>query len=504
MLVLLNLKQILFRVRTELNGGAWCPHTAATAEPEEWLQIDLHSVHVISSVGTQGRFGNGQGVEYSEAYMLEYWRPRLSKWIRYRTDNGEEVLNGNINTYLESKTKLNPSIWASKIRFLPYSFHKRTVCMRVELYGCRWIDGIVSYSMSQGDKRGPNWEFYDTAYDGYWDGGKLKNGLGLLTDGRIGPNDFKESFYDQSQGWIGWKNDSHINNYVEVTFEFDKIREFTAIHIFCNNQFTKEVQVFSKAYVLFSIGGKLHKGEPITFDYIEDHIFEAPRNVSIKLHHRVGKFVTLRLVFAARWILISEIKFDSDIVKGNFTEEKEILDDELLQKDETMTSNIINNKQQVTAVGSSADMGQYLGVVAGLLSVLAVLVIFVVAFIVIQQRRLKNSTSQTQPQSNSEKTALYSEPTLGRLPLNSSYLDVRDPEYAVPLQSNQIRSTPPSLHDVFPKPPPIPPAPESYYATTEICNSRFVPPTPPLSTPPLARLNRQPRYVTNAKTYIGP
>lgn len=33
--------------------------------------------------------------------------------------------------------------------------------MRVELYGCRWTDGIVSYTMPQGDKRGSNWEFYD-------------------------------------------------------------------------------------------------------------------------------------------------------------------------------------------------------------------------------------------------------------------------------------------------------------------------------------------------------
>lgn len=46
---------------------------------------------MITATGTQGRFGNGQGVEYAEAYMLEYWRPRLNKWIRYRNNLGEEV-----------------------------------------------------------------------------------------------------------------------------------------------------------------------------------------------------------------------------------------------------------------------------------------------------------------------------------------------------------------------------------------------------------------------------
>lgn len=491
------------RVRTEINGGAWCPQTSATAEPEEWLQVDLHTVHVISSVGTQGRFGNGQGVEFTEAYMLEYWRPRLSKWIRYRTVNGDEVLNGNINTYLESKTQLEPPIWATKIRFLPYSYHKRTVCMRVELYGCRWSDGIVSYSMPQGDKRSPNWEFYDSAYDGYWDGGKLKDGLGLLTDGHIGPDDFKQTFYDNSQGWVGWRNDTRDQRFVEISFEFDKVRDFTAVNIFANNQFTKDVEVFAKAEVMFSIGGRRYKGEPITFDYIEDHIFESPRNVSIKLHHRIGRFVTLRLYFASRWILLSEITFDSDAVKGNFTEEEEYPQGNVIQMSPSHPPEI-NRKQQVTAVDSPNDMGQYLGIVAGLLSVLALLVISVVVFILIQQRRHKHSTGQTQVQNNSEKAALYCEPNVGRLNISPSYADVRDPEYAVPLQS-QSRPPAPNLQNIFPKPPPIPPAPERYYAATEICNSRFVPPSPPLSTPPLARLNRQPRYVsTNVNTYVGP
>ena len=63
--------------------------------------------------------------------------------------------------------------------------------------------------------------------------------------------------------------------------------------------------------ILFSIGGKYYPGEPITYTYMEDNIFETPHNISVKLHHRVGKFVKLRLHFAARWIMISEVNFDS-------------------------------------------------------------------------------------------------------------------------------------------------------------------------------------------------
>ncbi|XP_030749295.1 discoidin domain-containing receptor tyrosine kinase B-like [Sitophilus oryzae] len=310
------------RVRTDKNGGAWCPQRQATAEPEEWIQIDLKTVHVITATETQGRFGNGQGIEYAEAYMLEYYRPRLQKWIRYHNFKGEEVIQGNINPYLEAKRQLDPPLWASKIRFYPYSFHKRTVCMRVELYGCRWTDGLVSYTMPQGDKRGANWEFYDFGYDGFWDGNELKHGLGQLTDGKFGHDDFKTDLYE-GQTWVGWKNDTR-HKPVELKFEFDKVREFSAVHIYCNNQFTKDVQVFSSAKVLFSIGGKrFNRGEPITFEYMEDKIFEDARNITIKLHHRVGKYVKLQLFFASKWIMVSEVSFESVVSHGNFTPEPE-------------------------------------------------------------------------------------------------------------------------------------------------------------------------------------
>lgn len=115
--------------------------------------------------------------------------------------------------------------------------------MRVEVYGCPWNDGLVYYSMPQGDKRG-NWEFYDAAYDGYWDH-ELRHGLGQLTDGRVGPDNFKLSHYDSTkeQGWVGWRNDTRDRQPLEIKFEFDHVREFSAVHIFCNNQYTKDVQV---------------------------------------------------------------------------------------------------------------------------------------------------------------------------------------------------------------------------------------------------------------------
>lgn len=79
------------RIRTESHGGAWCPKQEATSDPKEWLEINLHQVYVITAVETQGRFGNGQGQEYTEAYQIEYWRPKLGNWKRYRNVKGQDV-----------------------------------------------------------------------------------------------------------------------------------------------------------------------------------------------------------------------------------------------------------------------------------------------------------------------------------------------------------------------------------------------------------------------------
>lgn len=61
----------------------------------------------------------------------------------------------------------------------------------------------------------------------------------------------------------------------------------------------------------FSVGGEIYPGEPITYFPPEDCIFEEPKNVSINLHNRVGKFVKIELFWSAKWMLISEVTFDS-------------------------------------------------------------------------------------------------------------------------------------------------------------------------------------------------
>ena len=42
--------------------------------------------------------------------------------------------------------------------------------------------------------------------------------------------------------WVGWNNASHPQP-VQMTFEFDSVRNFSAMYLYMNNQFDKDVQV---------------------------------------------------------------------------------------------------------------------------------------------------------------------------------------------------------------------------------------------------------------------
>lgn len=70
--------------------------------------------------------------------------------------------------------------------------------------------------------------------------------------------------------------------------------------------------MFSRARVLFSAGGEhFPAARAVEYEYVVDRIFENARNVTIRLRNAAAKFVKLQLFFALRWIMISEVAFDS-------------------------------------------------------------------------------------------------------------------------------------------------------------------------------------------------
>lgn len=174
--------------------------------------------------------------------------------------------------------------------------------------------------MPQGEKRGPGIDLFDFTYDYNVTDGYLSGGLGQLTDGVEGHTNFRldsDSLGRRGYEWIGWRNDSDAGpgvgarRPVEVLFTFDRVRNFSAARIHANNLFSRDVRVFRRAVLYFSVTGKRFQELPVVYDHATDLLIEFARNVVVPIGHRVGRFVRLELHFDARWLLISEVRFES-------------------------------------------------------------------------------------------------------------------------------------------------------------------------------------------------
>lgn len=313
------------RVRTERNSGAWCPQHAINKNSYEWIEVQFEELKVITQVETQGRFGNGQGQEFTEKYMIEYKRVE-GPWIKYKDKKGNEILTGNANANAAVGRNITPAIIAKEIRVIPYSEHQRTVCLRLEFYGCTWKDGVLSYSMPQGDRRSSEVELADWTYDGQQspETNVLSGGLGQLLDGSEGQSNFRlDPDLTGRKGfeWIGWKNESNDRGPIQIVFEFEKVRNFTSVRFHANNMFNKDVRIFRRAVLHFGVTSAGYQRVPVVFDFMRDTLIEYARNVIIHIPHRFGRFLKMELYFDARWMMISEVYFESELATGNITED---------------------------------------------------------------------------------------------------------------------------------------------------------------------------------------
>ncbi|XP_031776700.1 discoidin domain-containing receptor 2 isoform X2 [Nasonia vitripennis] len=538
------------RLHNNNGGGAWCPKDMVTKEPKEYLEVNLRSPRVITSTRTQGRYGNGHGVEYTEEYYIEYWRPGFSEWRRWKNRRGMDLLVGNDNPKTEKEQVFDPPVVATKIRFIPYTSHIRIICMRVELYGCPWTEGLASYSMPQGVLRGSELDLTDRTYDGVEEDGLLSGGLGQLADGQKGAdNFFRLDVNGNGKGyeWVGWRNDTPnmLGQPVEITFEFDYGRNFTAMHLHTSNFFTKDVQVFSHAKVYFSSTSSLFNGEPVHFSYIPDLMFEQARDVTIKLHSRAGRFIKLQLYFAAHWIMLSEVSFESVVSEwNNSTEEEEVAktknvttvpttgipfqnNEGPLQRDEVKTT---FNKDEANYSAfpdksKEPESRQLIGLVIGILTTVIVMLLAAITFIFYRNRRLKAALAPTTffDHQGDLKVSVEDSGGADKGPICPPLpLQYHPSAYAVATSSTTSTTTPQlhktgasSEHPVIPlllnaainlnrpippvqeypsNAPPIPPPPEKYYASTEICKTASKsPPLPPLPASPNPSCTPPPR-----------
>ncbi|KAK0146407.1 Discoidin domain-containing receptor 2 [Merluccius polli] len=306
--------------------GAWCPDVMSESDGlKEYLQVDLRSLHFLTLVGTQGRHADGMGNEFAQRYRIRYSRDG-THWVAWQDRKGRQVIEGNRNPYDVVLKDLEPPIIARYVRFMPVTDHSMIVCMRVELYGCQWLDGLMWYSAPEGHQmiyRGLDVYLNDSVYDGIASD-RLTKGLGLLTDGTWGLDDFLHSpIYGMWPGYdyVGWTNKSFPRGYVEMVFDFDHVRNFTSMKVraftgecgglvHCSNMFSRGVKLFRQASCFFRSQGEW-EGEPVSFKPPADRVSQGARFVTVPLGGRTASAIKCRFHFSDLWMLISEVAFQS-------------------------------------------------------------------------------------------------------------------------------------------------------------------------------------------------
>uniref|UniRef100_A0A674IQ86 Discoidin domain-containing receptor 2 n=1 Tax=Terrapene triunguis TaxID=2587831 RepID=A0A674IQ86_9SAUR len=311
------------RLDSEEGDGAWCPEIPVEPDDlKEFLQIDLHALHFITLVGTQGRHAGGHGNEFAPMYKINYSRDG-TRWISWRNRHGKQVLDGNTNPYDIVLKDLEPPIIARFIRFIPITDHSMNVCLRVELYGCTWLDGLVSYNAPAGQQfilpSGTVIYLNDSVYDGAF-GYSMTEGLGQLTDGVSGLDDFTQTHeYHMWPGYdyVGWRNESAAGGYIEIMFEFDRIRNFTTMKVHCNNMFSKGVKIFKEVQCYFRSDANEWEPNTISSVLVLDDVNPSARFVTVPLLHRMASAIKCQYYFADTWMMFSEITFQSDAAMYN-------------------------------------------------------------------------------------------------------------------------------------------------------------------------------------------
>lgn len=201
------------------------------------------------------------------------------------------------------------------------------------------LDGPISYTIPQGERRGFDVQFSDETYDGILENGTLKSnqkkvlfvqrasicfidlsdGLGQLTDGILAGDDYRLAENVQGIGqtgydWIGWKRRSSLNLY----FHFQTIENLTSIRLHTSNLFTRDIYQFKSISVTCC-----HHSRNQTYRLIpDDERNIQARFINVSLQSGSGFVtdclkVTLTFHNRSKWILISEVLFDIEPVTLN-------------------------------------------------------------------------------------------------------------------------------------------------------------------------------------------
>ncbi|NXM13921.1 DDR2 protein, partial [Ploceus nigricollis] len=119
--------------------------------------------------------------------------------------------------------------------------------------------------------------------------------------------------------YVGWRNESTAGGYVEITFEFDRIRNFTAMKVHCNNMFAKGVKIFKEVQCYFRADASEWEPSAVSSVLVLDDVNPSARFVTVPLLHRMASAIKCQYYFADTWMMFSEITFQSAGLWGTHT-----------------------------------------------------------------------------------------------------------------------------------------------------------------------------------------
>ncbi|XP_021566029.1 contactin-associated protein-like 4 isoform X1 [Carlito syrichta] len=125
------------RLNRRDGAGGWSP---LVSNKYQWLQIDLGERMEVTAVATQGGYGSSNWVT---SYLLMF-SDSGRNWKQYRQEDSIWGFLGNANADSVVYYRLQPSVKARFLRFLPLEWNpKGRIGMRIEVFGCAYRSEVV-------------------------------------------------------------------------------------------------------------------------------------------------------------------------------------------------------------------------------------------------------------------------------------------------------------------------------------------------------------------------
>ncbi|XP_051852667.1 contactin-associated protein-like 4 [Antechinus flavipes] len=127
------------RLNRRDGAGGWSP---LVSNKYQWLQIDLGDRMEITAIATQGGYGSSDWVTN---YLLMF-SDSGRNWKQYRQEESIWGFSGNTNADSVVYYKLQHSIKARFLRFIPLDWNPNgRIGMRIEVYGCSYRSEVVDF-----------------------------------------------------------------------------------------------------------------------------------------------------------------------------------------------------------------------------------------------------------------------------------------------------------------------------------------------------------------------